>query len=153
MKMRKGFTLVELLIVIVIIGILAAAMLLSSATASAKATTLISDLRSMKAALLLMYANSMDSMPPVANALSSLRSFIDNPDKYVKTGSGFSISDGTDGKWYIGYDFTPMAGSDLAEVKKKLAEKAEKVGLFSDKTTDNSKVFKATDTAIYMVGR
>ena len=46
MKMRKGFTLVELLIVIIIIGILAAAMLMSSgsATDAATASTAISEM-------------------------------------------------------------------------------------------------------------
>lgn len=54
MKMRKGFTLVELLIVIIIIGILAAAMLLSSGSASdsATATKAISEMRSIKAAII-----------------------------------------------------------------------------------------------------
>ena len=53
MKMRKGFTLVELLIVIIIIGILAAAMLLSSgsATNSALASAALSEMRGLKAAV------------------------------------------------------------------------------------------------------
>ena len=53
MKMRKGFTLVELLIVIIIIGILAAAMLLSSgsATNSAMASAALSEMRGLKAAV------------------------------------------------------------------------------------------------------
>lgn len=58
MKMRKGFTLVELLIVIIIIGILAAAMLMSSgsATDAATASTAISEMRALKAAVVMSIA-------------------------------------------------------------------------------------------------
>ena len=60
MKMRKGFTLVELLIVIIIIGILAAAMLLSSGSASdsAAATAALSEMRAIKAAIVMHAANA-----------------------------------------------------------------------------------------------
>ena len=153
MKMRKGFTLVELLIVIVIIGILAAAMLLSttSATASAKATTIISDLRSMKAALLLLYADSMDNMPKVGDALKALKPYIDNPDKYLAADSGFKIVEGSNGKWLLSYAIDDkMKGSDLPDVKKKLNEKAAKVGLYED---DAASVVYKDKPIVYMIGR
>lgn len=135
MKMRKGFTLVELLIVIVIIGVLAAAMLLSmgSATASAKATTIISDLRSMKSALLLLYADSMDNMPAVGNALTAIHAYIDNPSKYTAA-NGYAIEENTaKNKWSVSYDTTKLAAADQKGVQDKLKEKAESVGLYKDK--------------------
>ena len=59
LKKSKGFTLVELLIVVVIIGILAGMMMLStgSATAKAEATKIVSDMRNMKAAAIMFYAD------------------------------------------------------------------------------------------------
>ncbi|MBQ6666266.1 MAG: prepilin-type N-terminal cleavage/methylation domain-containing protein [Synergistaceae bacterium] len=59
---RKGFTLVELLIVIVVIGILAGMMMLSSteAVTSAKATKIISDLTVLKKAVISWYADNYE---------------------------------------------------------------------------------------------
>ena len=59
---RKGFTLVELLIVIVVIGILSAMMMLSSteAVTSAKASNIISNLRNLKTAALAYYVDHLD---------------------------------------------------------------------------------------------
>ena len=63
---RKGFTLVELLIVIVVIGILSAMMMLSSteAMSSAKASNIASNLRNIKTATLAWYADHTDWVSP-----------------------------------------------------------------------------------------
>ncbi|MBR6901851.1 MAG: type II secretion system protein [Synergistaceae bacterium] len=61
---RKGFTLVELLIVIVVIGVLSTMMMLSSteAVSSAKAADIISNLRNIKTAALAFYADNIDAL-------------------------------------------------------------------------------------------
>ena len=57
---KKGFTLVELLVTVIIIGILAGMLLLSAgaSTDSAKAARIIADLRNMKAAALMYWADN-----------------------------------------------------------------------------------------------
>ena len=59
---RKGFTLVELLIVIVVIGILSAMMMLSSteAVTSARANNIVSNMRNLKTAALEYYVDNLN---------------------------------------------------------------------------------------------
>ena len=139
MKMRKGFTLVELLIVIVIIGVLAAAMLLSSgsATASAEASNIITNLRGLKAAALMLYADSMDDFNkanPETPTIADAAKYMDNPGK-VKAG-GYSIEvDTTDKtKWFIKADLSSTGLNVAKDVKEKLMSRRESVGLYKAAT-------------------
>ena len=100
LRKRSGFTLVELLIVIIIIGILAGAMLLvaGSGTDSAEATKVVSDLRSMKAAALLFYADN--SNPPLTFANSAETSLDKYSDMSIKDEKFSFRGDGTN--WWVG---------------------------------------------------
>ena len=83
LKKRKGrgFTLVELLIVIVIIGILAGSLLMvmGSGTDKANATKIASDLRTLKAAMLMYYADegSFFAVTVLSTTPSSLDDYLD----------------------------------------------------------------------------
>ncbi|MBQ7151573.1 MAG: prepilin-type N-terminal cleavage/methylation domain-containing protein, partial [Synergistaceae bacterium] len=65
---RRGFSLVELLIVIVVIGVLSSMMIFSSSESisSAKASNIISNLRSLKNAAFAMYINHPESFDTTA---------------------------------------------------------------------------------------
>ncbi len=78
LKKRTGFTLVELLIVIIIIGILAGAMLLvaGSGTDKAEATKIVSNLRSLKTAALMYYADNPNESIP-GDHLAELKKYMD----------------------------------------------------------------------------
>ncbi|MBQ7561868.1 MAG: type II secretion system protein [Synergistaceae bacterium] len=100
---RKGFTLVELLIVIVVIGILSAMMMLSSteAMSSAKASNIASNLRNLKTAALAWYADHTDLVAAdgrvktnVTDADSSVKPFQEqNQNDALEVGKYFNNED------------------------------------------------------------
>lgn len=142
---RKGFTLVELLIVIVVIGILSAMMMLSSteAMSSAKASNIVSNLRNLKTATLAWYADHVDLVSLDLSVTDGLSSHNDEILKYFNNegsitlkgndagGGSYSIVSSTNGKnssnvWYIGYVFSD---ADKTSVREKLAGRAKSLGL------------------------
>jgi general secretion pathway protein G len=129
LKKRTGFTLVELLIVIIIISILAGSMLLvaGSATDKAEATKIVSDLRGLKAAALMYYADKTSSgatVPIPKIGSGDLNQYIDRQIDTEK----FEMFAGTgeNSRWYIGRKaLTANSG-----VNTKLEEAAVSSGLF-----------------------
>ncbi|MBQ9527694.1 MAG: type II secretion system protein [Fretibacterium sp.] len=147
---RSGFTLVELLIVIAVIGILMSGMLLSgsSATSSARALSIVNDLRVMKQAVFLMYLDSMDhfdkGQAPKFENLSpavALARYVDNPGKYEGGRYGFAVSDS---RWYVTYTI----GDGSSEIKASLSGRAKTDGLLEN----DGKTYAGGDI-VYMLAR
>ena len=154
---RKGFTLVELLIVIIIIGILAGAMMLVAGTSrdSAEASRIISDLRNMKAAALMWMA---DNAATVTGddwaALDTGQTNIDQLNKYLDR----PLVDGAHPYQFVVQTFTDntdpahtlgeawLLGMSLENVregvKSNLEKQAKSAGLFGGNATG----IKSSDT-------
>ena len=166
MRARRGFTLVELLIVIVIIGILAAAMLLSggSATAAAEASNIISDLRSMKTAAVLFYAQNLNDNngepAPGTVDVSMLAPYADNPAKFGNPpvdGDPYSFAITVvngENKWWVGYNMTAGigGGSRRSVVAERMIGKANSIGLYKD-NTDYLIFDDKTSDYVWMIAR
>jgi len=137
-KKSKGFTLVELLIVIIIIGILAGMMMLStgSATAKAEATKIVSDMRNMKAAAVMVYADGNGWPTTLASLDTYLDQEVSENGNYVLETSG-----------YIKYD---LASADLDGEVLTALKKLTDDGVPLYKTISPDVKYDGSSTGVYI---
>jgi len=144
-KSRKGFTLIEVLIVIAIIGILTAGMTLVAGGSrdAAEATRIIADLRTIKTAALMWVADDpegVDSSKWTGDENNSLDKYLDRPVTSYENYKFETIMLNDREVWLLGYDLSGVRGG----VVKRLAEQADSAGLFlneKDETTNSLKKF------------
>jgi hypothetical protein len=122
-----------------------------SATAAAEASNIISDLRAMKAASLMLYADSMDDYnkaSPIAFLTTYLKPYVDNPEKY-KNGGNYTVGT-NNGKWWVGFKLV----GKTPEVKAKLKGKASSIGLYRGPgSLASANAFSVAATSVWMVAR
>lgn len=132
MTKRKGFTLVELLIVVVIIGVLTSMMSISSvgSTDSAKASAIIGNLVTMRKAALADYIENGDTNWTDADSVRKAIAAYMNTKEAAITAAKFSVlkQDSDPKGWYILYEFQT---DDSSSVKDKIAGKANLTGLYA----------------------
>jgi general secretion pathway protein G len=163
-RMSKGFTLVELLIVIVIIGILVSSILLSnySVTASAEAMNIVSELRNLKTATMMFFVDSMDvvnaggaktAIDVTGSAKTLLGKYMDNPEKLTELYMFRTATIGNGMRWFIGYNLSNVT----SEVKEKLEGKAKSTGLLAGNGTSTptslTDYFGKSDSSVWVIAR
>ena len=152
---RKGFTLVELLIVIAILGTLTAMMTLSStdSTASAEAAKVVNALRTARTAAVIFYWDHPDYHDYLANSDVEGKKFSDilaafNTEKkyYIESAPGgntdcvlvlqtsTAATKASAVDWYVGYILDGKNATDA--VRAKLAAQAASYGLLGTTYAD-----------------
>ena len=125
-KTRKGFTLVELLIVIAVLGVLTAMMQLSgtNAAASAKAAAIVNSLQTWRTAVSMYVAENAGGTPAIATFETNKANYVDadafgeDTTQYVfAAGTG----EGNTDKWYVTYT---LPTANATKIKEKLKERA-----------------------------
>ena len=153
-KFRKGFTLVELLIVIGIIGILGAMGMMGGTEANniATASKIIEEFRIIGAAMNMYYADNRAEVEDPANASNladkiktGIAAYMKNTDAIASANTDigkYFISVKTDTKqWWLSYKL-PQANSKVAQI---LANKA-KTEVLRNKDTDTDSTSTTTGT-------
>ena len=161
---RKGFTLVELLIVIVVIGILASMMMLSSmeSVTTAKANNIVSNLRNLKTAALAYYTDNMDELSTKKTSeidllkdektsITAVTPYLSNTDvpdidKYALVFEGDSNLPAGERRWYIRYHLGTVsdAKSDAGRVAAKLKGRAQSAGLLAGNSSGQAQATMST---------
>ena len=156
MKRHCGFTLIEMLMVIIIIGALTATVMLSvsSATDKANASKIVSNLRSLKAACIMYYADNerwpsadtyFDGVQSTDDGIKrSIESYLDKiPEKGYKI---YAAIDGTNG-CTVSYSNADVLTDNVKDKLKKMASNA---GLYSSNAS-NATVYDNGDEVFMKV--
>ena len=148
---RKGFTLVELLIVIVVIGVLSAMMMLSSteAVSSARASNIISNLRNWKTAALAWYVDNINKVDDgtVVFADDSKSGASKDIAKYLNSQSapGYKLANDGKGGWYIQYGGSGVNNATLDDnIVAKLNARRTSVGLLHSANSKDTTAITTT---------
>ena len=150
-RVRKGFTLVELLIVIAVLGSLSGMMMQASSDAvdSADAAKILSNLQSLKVAAMEMYIEEPLVAAKTSIAFNDATAVSDSDTRTIAQVLGAYLGKKADAlaaegaaakyglvgnttHWYVVYKFD---ANDNAAVKAKLAAKAKEADLFGGSAT------------------